>query len=106
MMEPAVSPPATIDLEDLGLDRGAHLLIERALSGLPVGSRLEVRGRDPALGVHLRGFARARVHPFEALPSPSEDGGGSFPLTRGSADRDRWLGAERPGGSAPAGILA
>ena len=95
--EPAVSPPTTIDLEDLGLDRGAHLLIDRALSALPIGGRLEVRGRDPALGVHLRAWARARGHLFHENETTAT-------LTRGEADRVRWLGAERAGTASPAGI--
>jgi hypothetical protein len=90
-----MSPHATIDLEDLGLDRGAHLLIERALSALPVGGRLDVRGRDPALAVHLRGWARARGHGFAAPGT----------LTRGGADRDRWLNAQRAGGPASVDIV-
>lgn len=83
-----------IDLEDLGLDRGAHLLIDRALSDLAVGGRLTVRGRDPALGIHLRAWARGRGHTVE-------DNGDGLALVRGGADRARWLGAERAGGSAP-----
>ena len=66
-----MSPHATIDLEDLGLDRGAHLLIERALGALPVGGRLDVRGRDPALGVHLRAWARARGHALRSTRARS-----------------------------------
>jgi hypothetical protein len=85
-----------IDLEDLGLDRGAHLLIDRALSALPVGGRLTVRGRDPALGVHLRAWARGRGHSVDA----DTDGAGVV-LVRGGADDARWLGAERAGGPAP-----
>src|SRR5678816_4510932 len=85
--EPAVSPPAIIDLEELGLDRGAHLLVERALRALPVGGHLEVRGRDPALEIHLRAWARAQGHAYE---QPGV-------LTRGRADTDRWLNAERAG---------
>jgi hypothetical protein len=84
----------TIDLEDLGLDRGAHLLIDRALSGLPVGGRLTVSGRSPALGVHLRAWARGRGHTVE-------ENGDGLVLVRGGADRARWQGAERAGGSAP-----
>jgi hypothetical protein len=90
-----MSSPAIIDLEDLGLDRGAHLLIDRALRELPIGGRLEVRGRDPALGVHLRAWARSHGHPFE-------DG----VLTRGSADSARWINAERAGGPSPNEVIA
>src|SRR5438128_4535281 len=99
-MEPVVSPPAIIDLEDLGFDRGAHLLIDRALSALPVGGRLEVRGRDPALGIHLRAWARARGHPVD------QSAAASATLVRGDADRARWHAAERAGGVAPAEIVA
>jgi hypothetical protein len=88
----------TIDLEDLGLDRGAHLLIDGALSALPVGGRLEIHGRDPALGVHLRAWARGRGHRVEA---PLDGQHGILVLIRGSADQARWLGAERAGGPAP-----
>ncbi len=97
MTEPVVSPPAIIDLEDLGLDRGAHLLIDRALRAMPIGGRLEVRGRDPALAVHLRAWARTRGHQFHEV-------GNRATLTRGEADRVRWVGAERAGNASPAGI--
>ena len=92
----AESPPPTIDLEALGLDRGGHLLVERALRGLPVGGRLTVRGRDPALSVHLRAWARQRGHQID------DDG----VLVRGAADEQRWLGAERAGGPSSTEIVA
>lgn len=83
--------PATIDLEDLGLDRGGHLLIERALSEVPVGGELTVNGRDPALGVHLRAWARAQGHTFRD---------GSV-VVRGQVAGLRWSGSERAGGFSP-----
>ena len=86
-----MSPRATIDLEDLGLDRGAHLLIDRALAALPVGGELAVHGRDPALTVHLRAWCRAHGHAFS-------DG----MITRGGSDVDRLVSAERAGGASPA----
>ena len=89
MTRKAMSPPATIDLEDLGLDRGAHLLIDRALRAVPVGASLSVVGRDPALSIHLRAWARSRGHSFD-------DG----VLVRGAADADRLVGAVRAGGFA------
>lgn len=95
MMQSAMSPHAIIDLEDLGLDRGAHLLIDRALAGLPVGGRLEVRGRDPALQVHLRAWARGQGHRYEA---PGV-------VVRGGAELDRWFDAERAGTASPGNVL-
>ena len=92
------SPRVTIDLEDLGLDRGGHLLVERALGALPVGGRLRVRGRDAALGVHLRAWARRLGHGFAI----DDDG---HVLTRGGADVDRWHGAERAGRPSADGVV-
>src|SRR5688500_16837187 len=93
MTEVAVSPPSTIDLEDLGLDGGGHLLIERALGSVPVGGQLAVHGRDPALGIHLAAWARRVGH---QVSESSEDR--TWVLRRGSVDAARWHDAERAGG--------
>jgi hypothetical protein len=77
---------ATVDLGDLGFDRGAHLLVDRARRGLPPGARVAVVGRDPALGVHLAAWARARGDRVE-------DG----VLVVGTTDADRWHDAARAG---------
>jgi len=79
-----------VDLGDVGLDRGGHLLVKRALRRVPVGGVVEVRGRAPELAVHLRGFCRAQGHGFAPVP-----GGGR--VTRGDAEPGRWRGAERAG---------
>src|SRR6185503_7939677 len=63
-----------------------------------VGSRLEVRGRDPALRVHLRAWARSRGHGFDELPLAV---GVGCVITRGEADTARWHAAERAGGIGP-----
>jgi hypothetical protein len=77
-----------VDLEDLGLDRGGHLLLKQALAGVPVGGRVEVRGRAPELAVHVRAWCRATGHGFE------------WPyVVRGSAADARDLGAEQAGGT-------
>ena len=44
----AWSPRMRIDLDDLGFDRGGHLLVARALAGTPVGADLRGRGARPA----------------------------------------------------------
>ena len=85
-----------LDLDDLGLDRGGHLLLERALTALPVGTSLEVRGRDPHLQVHLAAWARARGH-RAALGA----------ITKGGAADARWVRAERAGQvSGPGAVVA
>ena len=87
--------PTTIDLEDLGLERGGHLLIQRALRDLPVGGEVTVVGRDPALRVHLRAWARQQGHVVH------DDG----VVIRGKADTARWVGAERAGGHEPGEVV-
>jgi hypothetical protein len=100
----------TIDLEDLGFDRGAHVLVERALAGLAPGATLGVRGRDPHLRVHLPAWARAHGHQVR-LPDPMRHGapgdGASHEVTlvRGTADKARWRGAVRAGGPGPGGVI-
>ncbi len=85
---------ATINLDGLGLDRGGHLLVERALRDLPVGGELTVTGRDPALAIHLRAWARSKGHTLRDTSV----------IVRGSAESARWTGAERAGGPGPAGV--
>src|SRR5690606_24882867 len=70
----------TLDLGDLGFDRGAHLLVGRALRSAPPGARLTVVGRDPALPVHLAAWARGQGHRVEAAGV----------LVVGTATIDRW----------------
>jgi hypothetical protein len=97
------SPIRIIDIKDLGFDRGAHLLVKRALMNVAVGEKLAVRGRAPELSVHLLGWCRAQGHevvwPGEGERSAAENE--SSPLVawvmRGGATTGRWRGAERAG---------
>ena len=73
-----------IELGDLGLDEGAHLIIKHALAQEPA---IEVRGSAPTLAIDLPAWCRANGHALEAR-------GGGFAITRGP---NRWLGAERAG---------
>jgi hypothetical protein len=82
-----MSRPPTTDLDRLGFDRGAHLLVDRALSALEPGARLRVTGTDPALAVHLAAWCRARGHRLE-----TEDG---LVVVRGRAEEDRWTASTR-----------
>ncbi|MEZ4290523.1 MAG: sulfurtransferase TusA family protein [Myxococcota bacterium] len=82
---------ARLELDEVGLDRGGHLLLKRALADLAPGVRLEVRGRAPALVTHLRTWCRQQGHRLEE--------GECLVVVRGGADRDRWHGARRAGGA-------
>ncbi|MDQ4097263.1 MAG: sulfurtransferase TusA family protein, partial [Actinomycetota bacterium] len=79
---------ASVDLGPLGLDRGGHLLLQRALARIGPGDRLVVRGTSPELGVHLRAWCRDRGHRF------SHNGSGYW-VVRGTAEDDRWQAAAR-----------
>jgi len=100
-----------IDLADLGLDRGAHVVLERRLRASEPGARLAVHGVDPALSTHLAAWARARGHgyeeagPAEVLAAGVESSGARLVgwLVRGRATGSRWVGARRAG-AADAGV--
>jgi len=97
-----VKPVASINLEQLCFVEGAHLLVKRALAGLPPGGRLAVSGSDPALRAHLPAWCRSHGHRVEQ-PGPAGDA--VAVIVRGSADEDRWAGAERAGLPDPAGVV-
>jgi hypothetical protein len=74
-----------VDLEDLGLDEGGHLLIQHALRA---HARIVVTGAAASLPSDLPAWCRGQGHRVESV-----DGG--FAVTRGP--HDRWRGAERAG---------
>jgi hypothetical protein len=73
-----------INLGDLGLDEGAHLIIKHALAS---ATTVEVRGSSPNLAIDLPAWCRANGHAVAAR-------GDGFAITRGPS---RWAGAERAG---------
>jgi hypothetical protein len=77
----------TIDLDDLGFDRGAHLLVDRALRSVEPGASLRVEGSDRHLDLHLRAWARAQGHTVDRRV-----------VVRGAAGAKRWSSAVRAGG--------
>ena len=74
-----------VDLADLGLDEGAHLLVTRGLARHAV---VRVTGTAPTLAIDLPAWCRARGYPL------ARDGA-AWMVERGTADR--WRGAERAG---------
>jgi TusA-related sulfurtransferase len=96
--------PSVVDLADLSFERGAHLLLHRALSALRPGDELGVTGGDPALVVHMSAWCRHAGH--QARAGEPGDAPVRAWVTRGRADLDRWAGAERSGGVRPDEIVA
>lgn len=110
MTRTGTSPSTVIDIKGLGLDRGAHLLLKRALASLPPGGRLCVRGSAPDLAVHLRGWCRAQGHEFvraetEGPTYTEASAEDASPLAawvvRGASVLGRLSGAEAAGGTDP-----
>jgi hypothetical protein len=93
----AVSSVPTIDIETLGLDAGALLLVRRALAELPVGGSLNVRGRAPHWEMHLTVWCRQQGH---AIRTRVLAGGEvEAVVTRGPSAAGRWRGAMTTGHS-------
>ncbi|HEX5735314.1 MAG TPA: ferritin-like domain-containing protein [Blastocatellia bacterium] len=114
MTEMEISRTRIIDIEDLSFDRGAHLLIDRALAEIPVGERLAIRGRAPELAIHLRGWCRAQGHEViwhdsgsdravrEQANSGAEEAGSPIAwIIRGAATSSRWRDSQRAGAADP-----
>jgi len=109
MTEMETSPSQIIDIEDLGFDRGAHLLIKKALAAVPVGQKLCVKGCAPDLAVHLRGWCRSQGHEIvwpengsvnDETQSTVESALVAW-IVHGSAVTGRWRDAETAGASDP-----
>jgi len=83
-----------IDLDELGVDRGGHLLVAHALRGLEPGATLEVTGRDPMFALHLETWCRTQGH--VCAPGGGDDAD-ALVVTRGTADSARLRGASRAG---------
>lgn len=93
---------ARVALGALGLDRGAHLLVARALAGLPPGGALDVAGDADGLRAHLRAWARARGHGFSTDDTPPDCAG---TVVRTELAAGRWRDAERAGSVDPGGAV-
>ena len=87
----------------LGFERGAHLLVERALRGLPPGGRLHGHRRaiPPSACTCAPGAAR-RGHGFAV----DADGGRLVELGRGAAEPSGGPAPSAPAGRGPDGIVA
>ncbi|WP_396268298.1 ferritin-like domain-containing protein [Ideonella sp.] len=85
------SCPLTIDIEGLGLDQGALLLVRRALEQVPEGGVLQVRGRSPEWDLHLRAWCRQQGHGCQV--QAQADGELRATVTRHYMALGRWRDA-------------
>lgn len=99
---PASTQPAStlpvIDLQGLGFDAGAHLLVKHALAALSVGGQLRVTGSAPGWQAQLSGWCSDQGHGLRW-----EDGVDAAQamaiVARGGAQAGRWRGAAQTGRS-------
>lgn len=103
-VEPTTGSGQVVELEDLGFDRGGHLLVAHALRRLPTGHEIEVRGSDPSLRADLGAWCRVQGHSV-AWDTPEEDDPLVARVTRGDRDLRRLAGAERAGDPSPSGVV-
>jgi TusA-related sulfurtransferase len=85
-----------IDIEHLGLDAGAHLLVKHALAGVPPGGAIEVVGSCPGWEAQLAAWCRSQGHRCDVN---QRDGRSVAQVTRGEAEAGRWRGAMHTGHS-------
>ncbi len=93
-MQKATYLSPIIDIENLGLDAGAHLLIKCGLGAIPPGSSLRVVGSSPGWEVQLAAWCRAQGH---GMSMQQQDGRVVATVIRGAADTGRWHGAAHAG---------
>ena len=99
MMKSFMTPKETsllpiTDIEDLGLDAGAHLLIKQGLLAVPPGGTIGVVGRSPGWSAQLSAWCRSQGHPMSLT---TQDGRELARVTRGSYEAGRWGGALHTG---------
>ena len=89
-MPTAKSPQNIIDIESIGLDQGAHLIIKRALDQVAIGDTLHVVGSAAEWETHLLVWCRKNGHAVSFAVNHAI-------ITRGPYQQGRWNGATQSG---------
>ncbi len=92
------SPTPLIDIEAVGFDAGAHVLVRHALAALAPGQLLRVIGTAPGWEVQLGDWCRKQGH---TLQWESMDGACRFALITRDTEYGRWRDASHAGQSDP-----
>jgi len=88
---------SAIDLGDLGIDHGGHILVKRALRRLPVGGVLAVHGSADGLAAQLRALCRSEAHEmlWEGSPAAANASAPSSPFVAKIVRSDKATAAAR-----------
>ncbi|WP_229220074.1 ferritin-like domain-containing protein [Rugamonas fusca] len=89
----------TIDIEALGFDAGAHLLVKHALQQVAPGADIDVTGASAGWDSQLAAWCRSQGHPCQLV---ERDGHTVARVTRGHVQAGRWRGAMQTGHADPA----
>jgi len=90
MMKKEISLPTIIDIENLGLDAGAHLLIKHGLNQVAVGGEIVVVGNSPGWDAQLSAWCRAQGHQVTFVDEKAH-------IIRSDVHAGRWRGATQSG---------
>lgn len=93
-MQKETSSSPIIDIEHLGFDAGAHLLVKHGLQNVPVGSEIRVMGRSFGWEAQLSAWCRSQGHACHVF---EHNGRRMASVSRGDALAGRWRSAMRSG---------
>ncbi len=86
-----------VELDTLGFDAGAHLLVKHALSQVAVGDAISVQGLAPGWHAQLAAWCRAQGHDLQTPEGWHQQP--RLDVRRGSVQTGRWRGAAQTGHS-------
>ncbi|HRI67371.1 MAG TPA: ferritin-like domain-containing protein [Polyangium sp.] len=89
-----ISLPPIIDIEQLGFDAGAHLLVKAGLQAIPVGEAILVLGSSSGWESQVSAWCRAQGHSSRVV---EHEGRRFVQVIRGDALTGRWRGAMKAG---------
>ena len=93
--------PPVVELDDLGFDAGAHVLVKLALHQQAPGAAIAVRGTHPELTRHLAVWCRQHGHRLHGVV---DDVTTVAIVERGAASAAAWRDALRSGDPSPDGL--
>lgn len=73
-----------IDIEELGFDSGAHILVKQGMNAVASGQEIEIRGKAAEWQTGAAAFCRTQGHGFKIV-------GNRALIAKGSEDKQRWI---------------